>query len=463
MILKNICLKCEELHSRFKNPPTFNNSMKFIKSAHFFINIKIFACTSFWEDIMEQQLEDSIREYKNDQESVYQTWFINNSDRLKAFRTIRNGIKDVIADIENNRFGNDFKGSSLETVVTAISEQKQVFQGAAHAFFWKPKLRIPDIYENEENKKAFGIFLKGCLQSTTEKQLLEEVMKLSNRKIKGLGPAVANILYFLHPTLFPPFNTAIVKGFNSVFNQKIKLGSWGEYLIMRDMMSEWNKKFAHILSKDLGAIAGLFFEIGIGRLVTGDNYKITLDNLEKSRLKRHKEVSNDVIEENAHTEMQYHLANLGKSLGYNVWVAQNDHKREWNNHKLGELSLTKLDLPHIPKSIRDTILLIDLLWLDNNGDIICAFEVEKSTSIYSGILRLNDLSMSLDHDCCKFYLIAPNSREKEIKAQLMRPSFSNGNVCNISYILFSNLRCDCEAMCKFGIDSHVLDKIAKSI
>ncbi|WP_277613997.1 hypothetical protein [Neobacillus muris] len=40
-------------------------------------------------------------------------------------------------------------------VITAISEQKQVFEGAAHAFYWKPKLRIPDIYENSQNQKAF--------------------------------------------------------------------------------------------------------------------------------------------------------------------------------------------------------------------------------------------------------------------------------------------------------------------
>lgn len=42
-----------------------------------------------------------IDEYKNDPESVYQTWFINNNDRLKAFRTIKNAIKVVIKEIEN--------------------------------------------------------------------------------------------------------------------------------------------------------------------------------------------------------------------------------------------------------------------------------------------------------------------------------------------------------------------------
>lgn len=410
---------------------------------------------------IEQIIHD---EYKVDPESVYQTWFLNNEERLKAFRTIKSGINDVVKDIEGGLFGNDFKGSSLETVVTAISEQKQVFEGAAHAFFWKPKLRIPDIYENDQNKLAFGRFLKACSNATSEKQIVEEIIKLDRRKIKGLGPAVANILYFLHPTLFPPFNTAIVKGFNTLFNKKIKLGSWPAYLEMRDIMIETNQNYCHITSKDLGMIAGVLFEIGMGRIVVTGNAADIIEEEEQKRIKnkckRHKEVMDDIVEGSEHSEMQYHLATLGKSLGYKVWIAQNDHKREWNDRNLGEFSIPVLPLKGIADSIRDTISLIDVIWLDENEKIIGAFEVEKSTSIYSGILRLHDLSLSIG--ICNLYLIAPNKREKEIKAQLLRPSFK-GNNNPISYILFSDLRFDCDAMCKFGSGIDVLNKIAKVI
>ncbi|WP_394237295.1 hypothetical protein [Niallia oryzisoli] len=415
---------------------------------------------------MQNFFQKLIENYRADVESVYQTWFINNDERLKAFRTIRKGIMEVIEEIENNHFGNDFKGSSLEVVVTAIAEQKQVFQGAAHAFFWKPKLRIPDIYENEENKKSFARFLNNCLQTTNENQLIEEVIKLHEKNIKGLGPAVGNILYFLHPTIFPPFNTAIVNGFNALFNEKVKLGSWMEYLRMREIILDYNKDYSPLLSKDLGAIGGLFFEIGIGRLVIKENHELILkqiDKREKTNQKRHLEVINDVIENNDHTEMQYHLSKLGRSLGYHVWIARNDHKREWNNQKLGESSLRQLELHDIPPQVKDTISLIDVLWLDKDGKIICAFEVEKSTSIYSGILRLYDLALTMNGQDCRFYLVAPNKREKEIKAQLLRPSFQHNQMCRISYILFSDLRCDCDAMCKFGTDSSVLDKISIGI
>lgn len=223
----------------------------------------------YWRsDPLYSQIEPLIQAYKSDPESVYNTWFLNN-DRLKAFYTIKGGLDDVITAIESRTFGNDFKGSPLEFVLAAICEQKQVFKGAAHAFYWKPKLGIPDIYENDENQLAFGRFLKKASLTSQANSILAEISTLDSLQIKGLGPAAANLLYFLHPTLFPPFNTAIVNGFNQLMNRKLKLGSWTAYLEMRDELLELNHTFNDSLPKDLGAVAGLMFEIGQGRMHIG--------------------------------------------------------------------------------------------------------------------------------------------------------------------------------------------------
>lgn len=130
--------------------------------------------------------------------------------------------------------------------------------GAAHPFYWKPKLRIPDIYENDRNKSIFGQCLESCLNANKEKQIIREIIQLSHCNIKGLGPSVANILYFIHPTIIPPFNTAIVNGFNLLFKEKKKLGSWDSYLEMRDTILQFNDQFKSLLSKDLGAISDCF-------------------------------------------------------------------------------------------------------------------------------------------------------------------------------------------------------------
>ena len=405
-----------------------------------------------------------VRQYKQDSESVYNTWFINNEDRLKAFRSIRRGVLNVIQDIKTGSFGNDFKGSSLEFVLSCITEQKQVFEGAAHPFYWKPKLRIPDIYETEENKVAFGQFLESCLNATKEEQLIKEIIKLSSRNIKGLGPSVANILYFLHPTILPPFNTAIVNGFNLLFNEKQKLGSWESYLKMREVILQVNAQHRNELSTDLGALSGLLFEIGTNKLlIEGAS---ALDEAQKSKVekllkKRHAEVLSEQQEEDLHTEMQYHLLKIGHALGYDAVVASNDRSKAYRDTKFSFICIPCLPKMDADRDTFNTISLIDVLWLKKGtNQVISAFEVEKSTSIYSGILRLSDLAVSFPHDLRTLFLVVPNQREKEVILQLKRPSIKQQNV-PIQYILFSELRQHCDAICKFGANHSAMTKIAK--
>lgn len=414
---------------------------------------------------MEQNFKQLISQYKIDNESVYNTWFINNDERLKAFRSIRRGVMQVVEDIKNKNFPNDFKDSSLEFVLTCISEQKQVFVGAAHPFYWKPKLRIPDIYENQQNKLAFGQFLENCLNAKSEEQIIREILKLDELKIKGLGPAVASILYFLHPTIIPPFNTAIINGFNSIFKDKKKLGSWSEYLKIREVLVEFNNKHKSELSNDLGAIAGLMFEVGMQKLTIGSDNYISLDErnkLEKLMEKRHLEVKAEKEDDNLHTEMQYHLLKIGNSLGYDVICASNDKSKSYNGNNFSFLCLDKFPEMNTDSDTASTIKLIDVLWYQKGtNNVIAAFEVEKSTSIYSGILRLTDLSYSIADGDEIFYLIVPNKREKDVCLQLCRPAIK-GLQTKIKYILFSDLRNDCDALCKFGENHMVMEKIAKS-
>lgn len=415
---------------------------------------------------MSPNLSQIIQQYKADNQSVYNTWFINNEERLKAFRSIRRGVMQVINDIKCKRFPNDFKGSSLEFVLTCITEQKQVFEGAAHPFYWKPKLRIPDIYEHENNKRAFGQFLENCLNAKTEEQIIREIIKLDALKIKGLGPAVASILYFLHPTIILPFNTAIINGFNHLFKDKKKLGSWNEYLKLREVMIDTNNQHRSELSSDLGAIAGLLFEIGTQKLILGaDEYLSEPERkkLEKLIEKRQEEMQREKEDENLHTEMQYHLLKIGNALGYDVITASNDRSKSYNGNNFSFMCLSQFPVFDLDKETLNTIKLIDVVWFQKNtNNVIAAFEVEKSTSIYSGILRLTDLSYTIADGDEVFYLIVPDKREKDVCMQLSRPAIKSNNL-SIKYILFSELKQHCDALCKFGDSHRIMEKIAKAV
>jgi len=404
--------------------------------------------------------------YKDDPESVYNTWFIAGAARMKAFRAIRRGVIEVIAAIKSGTFGNDFKGSPLEFVLTCITEQKQVFEGAAHPFYWKPKLRIPDIYENQKNQAAFGSFLENCLSCSTADKLVREILALDARKIKGLGPAVANILYFLHPTHIPPFNTAMVNGFNTIFDDGKKLGSWPAYLEMRETILRANGKLHPALSKDLGAISGLLFDVGVGKIALAQNFEAALEldrkKLEKALKKRHEEVLREMAEENSHLQMQFQLTRMGRDLGYDVFVAANDRTRSLGGASLQSLTLAELPRLDLPPEVRRTISLIDVIWIaPKSRQIECAFEIEKSTSIYSGMLRLLDLAASLGDRKYDFFLVAPDGRKGEIIAQLQRPAFRNLKNVAFRYLLFSDITCNCEAICRFGEDYRILLKLAR--
>ena len=415
---------------------------------------------------MNSNLSQIIRQYKEDKQSVYNTWFINNDERLKAFRSIRRGVMQVICDIKDKTFPNDFKGSSLEFVLTCITEQKQVFDGASHPFYWKPKLRIPDIYENERNKQAFGQFLENCLNAKTEEQIIKEIIRLDSLKIKGLCPAVASILYFLHPTLIPPFNTAIINGYNFLFKDKKKLGSWSEYLKLREVVVDTNIQQRSELSSDLGAIAGLLFEIGTQKLIVGSDEYLSepeRKKLEKLIEKRQEAVLHEKEEDNLHTEMQFHLLKIGHALGYDVIAASNDRTRSHAGTSFSFMSLQQFPEISLDRETLNTVKLIDVLWFQKDtNNVIAAFEVEKSTSIYSGILRLTDLSYTIADGDEIFYLIVPDKREKDVCLQLCRPAIKQNNVL-IKYILFSELRENCDALCRFGESHHIMEKIAKTV
>lgn len=168
-----------------------------------------------------EPLRALITRWREDEGGAFRSWFLG-EERLKNFRSIRRGLEQVIREIETGTFGNTYRESSLETVVGSIAEQRQIFKGADHAFLWKPKLRIPDTYESRENQLAFGRFLDACLCCSAEDALLAAIRRLDSRKIEGLGPAAANLLYFLHPTLVPPFNTAMVRGYNAISGASVE-------------------------------------------------------------------------------------------------------------------------------------------------------------------------------------------------------------------------------------------------
>lgn len=412
-----------------------------------------------------------ITRWRDDASGTYRSWFLWD-ERLKNFRSIRRGVAQVVAEIEAGTFGNVYKGSSLETVVGAIAEQRQIFKGADHAFLWKPKLRIPDIYEDRDNQLAFARCLAACACCNGEDGVLDAIRRLDAKGIKGLGPAVANLLYFHHPTIVPPFNTAIVNGYNALTGAKVKLGRWSEYLAMRAGILTFNAKYRDLLSNDLGAVAGLLFDIGSGRYppppvddseAARQAWEADLATVRAESAKADKALAAARQGDLTHTEIQAWLRDLGRALGFDVWVAANDRNRGYGTGRLRDGCLDRLPSAIEQAPGADAIRLIDVLWLErDNAKVAGAFEVEHTTSIYSGIVRLLDLALGGDlHSPNGLFLVAPDDREPEVRTQLARPAFSRVGDLKVRFLPYGELKANRETMAKFGQGMKAVEAVSR--
>lgn len=144
-----------------------------------------------------------------------------------------------------------------------------------------------------------------------------------------------------------------------------------------------------------------------------------------------------------HTEIQWLLLKLGSDMGFHVWVARNDRGKDYKGKKFSELTKLKQDLPlQFDDATNKTIELIDVLWLQGNA-IVAAFEIESTTSIYSGLLRLSDLIAMQPNLNIPLYLVAPEERREKVMSEVNRPTFSRlspplSEVCR--FVSFSGLK-----------------------
>lgn len=414
-----------------------------------------------------------LERWHGDPGGAYRRWFLW-EERLKNFRGIRRGLSLVIEEIRNDTFGRQYRGSSLETVVRSIAEQRPLFRGADHAFLWKPKLRIPDIYEDRRNQLAFADFLDQCACGDCEDDLVGAIHRLDARNIKGLGPAAANLLYFLHPTIAPPCNTAIAKGYGLLTGIRVPLGKWSAYLAMREGMIDLTERHRNFLSNDLGAVASFLYDVGSGRypappldaVALGDTHRTWKTALEAAlQASAAAAVPPGADEDFTHTEVQGWLRDIGRALGYRTWIASNDRGRPFAGGRLGDGCLSEL-----PGVLRDgpgadAIRLIDVLWLDPAvSEVRAAFEVEHTTSIYSGIVRLLDLALGAGAGTAHgLYLVAPDAREAEVRAQLARPAFKRIGELAVRFIPYADLLAHREPMSRFGSGLKAIEAISRRL
>ena len=130
------------------------------------------------------------------------------------------------------------------------------------------------------------------------------------------------------------------------------------------------------------------------------------------------------MEAREHSTIQAALIRMGRAEGLDVWVPPADRGQRHQALKFAEHTLPRLSKLGIDEVSRRIVTNIDVLWLRRNA-VLRAFEIESTTSIYSGLLRLNDLIVSQPNARIELCIAAAERRRENVRRQLSRPTFQD--------------------------------------
>ncbi len=174
---------------------------------------------------------------------------------------------------------------------------------------------------------------------------------------------------------------------------------------------------------------------------------------EKKETAYHSNSCESLVIETTHEDIQFILLEIGHKLGLKVWPARNDRSALSNRGGIDELHLLDKLPRQFDEQTQNLIEHIDVLWLKGNT-FVAAFEIEHTTSIYSGLLRMSDLVAVQPNLNIPLYIVAPDKRRNKVLSEIGRPTFSNRakplkSICR--YLSYSALQ---EIVDKYGSALH---------
>ena len=106
---------------------------------------------------------------------------------------------------------------------------------------------------------------------------------------------------------------------------------------------------------------------------------------------------------------------------------------------------------------------IDVLRLKGNH-VYAAFEVEHTTLIYSGLLRLSDLVAAAPNLNFRLYIVAPEARLVSVESELAPPTFQTLELHKrCGFLTEETLLQERDSMIKWATDPRTIDKIARYV
>jgi type II restriction enzyme len=127
------------------------------------------------------------------------------------------------------------------------------------------------------------------------------------------------------------------------------------------------------------------------------------------------------------------LGSIGASKNFDVWIPPHDRPfLDWSLTDVFDVSQT---LPPGYENVKAILHEIDVVWIRRGtAGLAAVYEVEHSTPIYSGLLRLNDVRLA-NPAIDRLTIVSDEPRRAAFVRQLNRPTFTSSGLTSVCSFL----------------------------
>ncbi len=172
--------------------------------------------------------------------------------------------------------------------------------------------------------------------------------------------------------------------------------------------------------------------------------------------------------ERMHILMQMAIYEIGKSLKFSTYIAQNDSGVRYKGKPL-------YDHPQIVKDLADqpTVSafngavsagkLIDAIWFSKRS-IPAVFEVEHTTGVTSGLTRMKGFMESLPaYKDMRFVIVADDDLREKVVKEINKPQFRDLHAYYLPYSAVNELLSLCQTRTLLGITDSFIDTFLEDV
>lgn len=191
---------------------------------------------------------------------------------------------------------------------------------------------------------------------------------------------------------------------------------------------------------------------------------------EKENKKTHNaaRLEKEIALERIHAQMQVALFQIGKKFQCKTYIAKNDQSLKYEGKKLS-------DYDDIVTSICDVKLLkafpeadekgrlIDCIWFRGDKEMPAVFEIENSTGVSSGLVRMQKFKDAIPPFTTKYIIVAPDDDRSKVLMKANEQQFKELNTWFFPYSAVMELYALCKDWDIKGISDEFLESFMKKI